>query len=148
MDVGIILHGEHIFLGRDRHREGIVTALKMLMREDRAADNGQIGVGADKIMRKLSDKIKQLAEYRRVDHHRDMLAVEHDAVLMIVAVGRILQIPVARIDLDRDGAQILARRVILPTRVAHVLGAKLTLGIRDGSGRACLGDIARILLGF
>ena len=47
-----------------------MTALKMVVRQNRAADNGQVGIGADKIMRELADEIEQLAEAGTVDLHR------------------------------------------------------------------------------
>ena len=120
----------------------------MLVRKDRAADDGQIGIGADEIMRELTDEIKELQKYRRVDDHRDMLAVEHDTMLVIVAVGGVLQIPVAAVDLDRNGSEILACGVVLTTRVAHILGTKLALRISDGGGGSRLGDIAGVFFGL
>ena len=37
-------------------------------------------------MRKLADKIKQLSECSPLDLHWDMLAIEHDTVLIIVNI--------------------------------------------------------------
>ena len=53
-------------------------------------------------MRKLADKIKQLSECSPLDLHWDMLAIEHDTVLIVIHIRRILEAPLAVIDRDRD----------------------------------------------
>ena len=47
---------------RRLHGKGVAAALKMIVAQDRAAYDGQIGIAADKIVRKLLDKVQQLAE--------------------------------------------------------------------------------------
>ena len=120
----------------------------MLVAQDRTADDRQIRVGADKIVRELRHKVEQLVKHRGVDHHWYMLFVKHDAVLVIVAVGRILQIPRLPVDLDRYGTEILTGRVVLISCKSHIFRAKLTFWIRGRFARACLGDIARIFFGL
>ena len=133
---------------RGFHGEGVVTALEVLVAEDGAADNRQIGVGADKVMRKLRHKVKQLVKHSRVDDHGNMLFIEHNAVLVVVAVGRILEIPRLAVNFQRNRAQVLPRRMVLVAGKAHVFRAELALGICRGGACARLGDVARILFGL
>ena len=59
-NVLIAIENELLLNGSFLHCEGISSALKMLVSEYRTADYRQIGVRADKIMRELLNKIKQL----------------------------------------------------------------------------------------
>src|SRR5699024_2152755 len=70
-------------------------------------------------------------------------AVEHDAVLVVVDVGAVLEVPGAVVDGDGDDAVVLAGGVVHPAGVALVLHAQLALGVgalggqlggRDGLG--------------
>ena len=63
-------------------------------------------------MRELFDKIKQLDKGLALDLHRSMFSVEHDTVLIVVDIRRILESPLAVIDRDRNDAVILSGRVI------------------------------------
>ena len=58
-----------------------------------------------------------------------MLAVEHDAVLVVVDIGAVLQIPCAAVDGQRDDAVVLAGGMIHPACIALVLHAELALGV-------------------
>ena len=117
---------------RPRHRECVVAALIVVVRQNRAADDRQIGVRAEEVMRELTDKIEQLAERALIDLHRHVLAAEHDAVLIVVDIGRILEKPIRSVDCERHSAVVLARRVVHAPRVADVLLAEHT---RRVSGR-------------
>ena len=57
-------------------------------------------------MRELFDKIKQLDKGLALDLHRSMFSVEHDTVLIVVDIRRILESPLAVIDRDRKDAVI------------------------------------------
>ena len=46
-----------------------MPALEVLVAQDAAAHDGQIGIAAHEIMGKLRDKIQQFIERRPVDHH-------------------------------------------------------------------------------
>ena len=106
-----------------------MAALEVLVAEDGAAHDGQIRVGADKVMREEGDELQQLGKGGAVDLHGDMLTVEDDAVLVIVNVGGILQEPGLAVDGHRDDAVILTGGEIHPPRVALALPAQQTLGV-------------------
>ena len=66
----------------------------------------------DKSISQVFDKIKQLDKGLALDLHRSMFSVEHDTVLIVVDIRRILESPLAVIDRDRNDAVILSGRVI------------------------------------
>ena len=68
------------------HREFIVAALEVVVAQDRAADDRKIRVGSQEVMREGLDEIKQLAERVVVDRHRNVLRIEHDAVLIVIDI--------------------------------------------------------------
>ena len=47
---------------RLRHGKLAASSLKMVVAEYTAADYGQVGVGPDKVMRELPDKVEELLE--------------------------------------------------------------------------------------
>ena len=75
------LHGSRL------HGEGIVAALEMLMAQDGAAHNGQVRIGAHKIVGEQHYKIQQLIEGGPINFHRHVPAVEDDAVLIVIDIG-------------------------------------------------------------
>ena len=91
----ILKAGEHpcFFNGSLGHGKLIVTALEVVVAQDAAAHDRQVGVATHKVVGEQSHKIQQLAEGRPLNFHRGVLVVEHDAVLVIVNVGAVLQIP-------------------------------------------------------
>ena len=111
------------------HSKGIVPALEVLVGENGAAHDGKVCIGAYKIVGKLLYKIKQLLERAAVDFHRRMPAIKHNAVLVIVAVWRILQEPGTAAHFQGNDPVVLPCRVIDPSGVALVLLAQLTLGV-------------------
>ena len=114
---------------RGLHGEGIVSTLEVLMAEDRAAHNGQVGIGAHKIMGEGLHKVQQLLKSRPVDLHGHMPGIEHDAVLVVVNVGRILEAPVLPADGNRNNPMIGPGRMVHPAGVSLVLPAQLALGV-------------------
>ena len=106
------------------HRERMVSALKMLVRENAAADDGKVGIRAEEIMRELLDERKQLVKRRAVDDHRRVLGVHHDRVFIVIDVGRILESPRLAVHGHRHDAQILPRRVRNGSRIADVFDAE------------------------
>ena len=58
-----------------------------------------------------------------------MLAVKHDAVLIIVNIGRILEIPVAAVDSHGNDPVVLSGRMVQPARVSLIFPAQQALGI-------------------
>ena len=69
-------------------------------------------------MRKQLDKVKQLHKGRALDLHRVMLEIEHDAVLIVIHIWRVLESPLRLIDRQRNDAVVLARRVVDASRIA------------------------------
>ena len=125
-----------------------MAALEVLVAENAAAHDGQIGVGADKIMGEQGHKVQQLAECRLVDDHGGMLGVEDDAVLVIVDVGAVLQVPVGPGDGHGDNPVVLPGGMVHPARVALVFRTEHTLGIARLGSQLGGGDGLGILLGL
>ena len=107
------------------HGEYVASALKMVVGENRAAHDGQVGIGAHKVVRKLGHKVQELAEAGAVDLHGRVLGVKDDAVLVVINVGRVLEVPAAFVDGKRDNPMVLPRRVVEPSGIALVFGAQL-----------------------
>ena len=99
------------------------------MAENAAAHDGQVGVAAHEIVGEQAHEIQQLAEGSTLDLHGSVLVVEHNAVLVVVDVGAVLQVPSAVVDGERDDAVILAGGVVHAACIAFVLGAELALGV-------------------
>jgi len=99
-------------------------------------------------VRELPREVEQAVEGRARDLHGPVLRTQNDAVLVVIDIGRILEIPVLPRERKRDEPQILPRRVVEPARVALVFGAELALGVarlrRQPRGR----DGLRVLFGL
>ena len=80
-------------------------------------------------MGELPHKVKELAEGAAVDLHRNVLFIEHDAVLIVVNIRRILQAPLFSVDHNRNHAVVLARRMVHAAGVAFIFIAEQALGI-------------------
>ena len=91
-------------------------------------------------MGEQTHKIQQLAEGRPLDLHGGVLVVEHDAVLVVVNVGAVLQIPRAVVDGQRDDAVVFARGVVHAACVALVLRTQLALGVSALGCKLCGGN--------
>ena len=84
------------------HGKGVAAALEMVMAQNGAAHDGKICVAAHKVVGELLNEVQQLAEGGPLDLHGGVLAVEHDAVLVVVDVGAVLEEPVLLIDGNGD----------------------------------------------
>ena len=125
-----------------------MSALKMVVAQNRAADNGQICVGAEEVVRKLLREVQQAPKRRVRDAHGRMRCIQDNAVLVIIDIRRVLQIPVAAIQLQRNDAVVLPGRVVHAARIALVFRAKSAFrvaGLRRVFGS---GDGARVLFGL
>ena len=80
-------------------------------------------------MREQLHEVKQLHEGIVFDLHGNMLRIEHDAVLIIINIRRILESPRAVVDGDGDDPVILSCGMVHAARIALVLHAELALGI-------------------
>ena len=132
--------GQCLFHSSRFHGKAIVTALKMLVAQDGAAHNGQIGVGAHKVVGEHPDEVQQLLEGGLVDLHGDVLRIEDNAVLVVVDIGGVLQAPVRAANLDGDDPVVGPGRVVHPSGVALVLPAQLALGVGGLGGIFCRGN--------
>ena len=99
-------------------------------------------------MRELFDKIKQLDKGLALDLHRSMFSVEHDTVLIVVDIRRILESPLAVIDRDRNDAVILSGRVIEAPCIPLVLHTELTFRVSRNRSIARSGNGFRIFFRF
>ena len=123
-----------------------MAALEVVVGQDGAAHNGQVGVGAHEIVGELAHKVQQLGKARPVNLHGGVLAVEADAVLVVVDVGGVLQEPGGVVDGDGHDAVVLTGGVVDPAGVALVLGAQLAAWIGGGWQIAGGGDGLGVLL--
>lgn len=109
----------------------MVAALVVVVREDRASYDGEVGVRADEVVGKKVNEVEQVLEGVAVDVHRAVPRAHGDAVLIEVRIGGVLQTPTLADELDGDDAQVLARGVRATcsrrgaARVALVLYAEL-----------------------
>ena len=106
-----------------------MAALEMLVCQNAAADDGQVGIRAEEIVRELLDERKQLIKRRAVNDHRRVLGVHHDRVLIVIDIRRILEAPRLAVDRDRHDAEILPCRVRDRARVADVFDAEQALRV-------------------
>ncbi len=132
------------------------AALEMVVTQNGAADDGEVGVGSDEIVRDGVDEIEQTAEGRSVDMHGAMMGAHGDAVLVKVRVWGVLQPPTLTAERDGDDAQILACGMRAAcccgtaSGIPFVFYAELTgrVFFSRGFGGAGGGDIARVLFGL
>ena len=138
----VLKAGEHpgLFNGSLGHGKLVMTALEMVMAQDAAAHDRQVGVAAHKIVGEQTHKIQQLAEGCPLDLHGCVLVVEYDAMLVVVNVGAVLQIPRAVVDGQRDDAVIFAGRVVHAACVTLVLHTQLALGVSALGRKLCGGN--------
>ena len=144
------LHARHGAFQRDPdrrvvHGEAVVAALEVVVRENRTAHDGQIRVGTEEIVGKPVHEIEQPLKRAPVDAHGDVLLVEHDAVLVVIQVRRILQIPGLAAQRQRDHPVVLPGGKADAARVAGVFDAQHALGIGRLRRTALGGDIPRVL---
>ena len=108
------------FNRRARHRKFEIAALEMVVAQNRTADNRQVRVASERVVRKLRDEIQKPFERGATDFHRRVLGIENDAMLVVVDIRRILQAPFFARQFNRNDSVILARRVIYSAGVAFV----------------------------
>ncbi len=130
--VHVLKAGEDPLLldGRFGHGELVVTALEVVVAQDAAAHDGQVGVAAHEVVGEEGHEVQQLAEGGTLDLHGGVLAVKDDAVLIVVDIGAVLEIPRTVVDGQRDDAVIFPGGMVQPAGIALVLHAELALGGR------------------
>ena len=133
---------------RPRHGELIVAALEVIVAQDRPAHDGQVRVGADKVVRELSQEAEELLKGCPVDLHRGVAAVKHDAVFVVVDIRGILEEPVLARNRNRDQPVIGASRVIQASCVALVFRAEQAFRIVGLRQELRGSDGTRVLFGL
>ncbi len=121
-----------------------MSALIVVVCQDRPADNGDVRVGSQGVVRELIRKIRQVLESIVVHPHGDVLFVEDDAVFVVVDVRGILHVVSAAAEIQGDDAQILSGRVICMACKSHILLAQQTSRISRGLLTAGGCDFPRI----
>lgn len=91
-------------------------------------------------MRKQFYKIKQFNECISLDFHWSMLAVKHNAMLIVIHIRRILESPRSIIDCDRNNSVVLPCRMINTSRISFIFRAKKTFRITSGFYIPCRGN--------
>ena len=125
----------------------MLTALEMLVIENRAAHDREVAVAADEIMREEIDEIEKASESPRGYFHRHVLLVKEDAVLVIVNIRGILEIPSATGESKWDRADVLARWMMIIALESEVLFAKNAFRIGSRNRRFQeLGDVFIVFL--
>ena len=131
----------------------MTSALEVVVRENRPADDRQVGVRAEEVVREHGDEVEKTAHALLVHVHGPVLGAHGDAMLVEVGIGRVLESPALPFELDGHDPEILTRRVRASRRarrapgVGLVLNAELAGGV-DVAGRRCSRacDVARVLL--
>lgn len=125
------------------HREDIPPALEVAVAQNAAADDRQVGVGAAGIVGELRHKVKNLGQRLLVHLHGLVLLVEHDAMLVEVGIGAVLQVELLARQRNGHNAVGLPRGEVDAPGIADILLAEHTgrvavLGLqtlqRDGLG--------------
>ena len=97
-------------------------------------------------MREDLEKRREILKRLARNLHWHMMLTQHNAVLVVVGIGRILQEIRTPRELQWYETMRLARGVIDPPRIALVLTAEQTFRIARCLRELRLGNIARILL--
>ena len=63
-----------------------MSALEMLMGQNAAADDGEVCVAAEEIMRELLDKAEKFIKGSPVNDHRCVLGVHHNGMLVVIDI--------------------------------------------------------------
>ena len=120
----------------------------MIVGEDRSANDGKIGIGADEIVREMLDEAEKLIERGRVYLHRLVLCREGDAMLVIVNVWRILKVPIRARHIEGNLTEVGSRCFRNRAGVAFVIVAKNALWVARLRHLLCGGDGLGVLLGL
>ena len=105
------------------------STLIVVVGQDGATDNRQVGVGSCKIAWKSLDDVQQALKGQPADGHRKVLAVQKDAMLIKVGIGRILEAPLLSRNIKTNNPVIASSWMIDTTIVAFIFHTELTLRI-------------------
>ena len=118
----------------------------MIVAQNRTSNNREICIRTHEIVRELRHKIQKLPKGRTLNLHRCMLCIEHDTVLVVVYIWRILEEPVTLVDGHRNNTVILSCRMIHTACISLIGIAELALRICTLLCIFRCGDCLRILL--
>ena len=107
------------------HREGMTSALIVVVGQDRSADNRQVGIWACEIAWKGLDDVQQALKGQPANGHRKVLAVQKDAMFIKISIGRILEAPLLSSQIKSNNPMVGAGWVIQATLVTFIFHAKL-----------------------
>ena len=93
-------------------------------------------------------KIKQFNECISLDFPWSMLAVKHNAMLIVIHIRRILESPRSIIDCDRNNPVVLPCRMINTSCISFIFRAKKTFRIASGFYIPCRGNCFWIFFRF
>lgn len=86
--------------------------------------DGQVRVGADEVVGKALHEVEEPCKAVPADVHGPVLFAKHDAVLVVIQVGGVLQIPALPAKLQGHDAVVLPGREARPARIARVFRAE------------------------
>ena len=101
----------------------------MLMRQNGAAYNREVRIGADRVVREHLNKLKQTDKGIVLNLHRHMIAGQYDAMLIVINIRAVLHVPLLPGKCQRKKTDVLSCRMIQSSRIAHILRAEKALGI-------------------
>ena len=146
LDVLKTREGVRLLDRRLGHREGVAAALVVVVREDGSADDRQICIRAEEIVREDRHEVQEILEALARDLHWHVLAIQDNAMFIIIRVRGILQEPTVCGEAQRDQAVRLARRMARMAGIAFVLAAEQAFRVARRRRELCLGDVTRVLL--
>ncbi|MNN14106.1 hypothetical protein D3C81_1271600 [compost metagenome] len=69
------------------------SPLEMIMGQDRTANDRQVRIRADEIMREQRREIKETLKRIAGQLHRHVIVVEYDAMFVVIHIRRVLEKP-------------------------------------------------------
>ena len=155
LHAGMARQGEPLDDLGAHHREAVAPALEVVVAQDGAAHDGQVGIRTHEVVGEALHELQETRHVLAVHVHRPVNLAHDDAVLAEVRVGAVLEAPGLAAERDGNDAQILAggmravRTRCGTPRVSLVLDAELAGRISLADARAPRGgDVTGVLLGL
>ena len=104
------------------------------MGQDGTAHDGQVGIGAHKVMGQQGDKLQQPGNGLAAHLHGPVLTAQYDAVLVVIHIRGILQKPGLVPQGERDQPVVAPGSLVGAAQIALVLPAQGALGIAGLGG--------------
>ena len=103
----------------------MTSALIVVVGQDRAADNRQVGVGSCEIAWKGLNDVQQALKGQPTDGHGKVLAVQKDAMLIKIGIGRILEAPLLSSQVKANNPMVGAGWMVQASLITFIFHAKL-----------------------